>query len=43
VFSESCLVADVDAQQELLKLDCNGVGIEMEGVGIASACESAKN
>ena len=41
VFSGSWLVADaVNAQQQLLDIDPLGVGIEMEGIGIACACQS---
>ena len=44
VFSGSWFVADAtDAQQQLLDLDPLGVGIEMEGIGIAFACLTAKS
>ena len=42
VFSGSWLVADDNAQQQLLDLNPLGVGIEMEGFGIAYACQTAK-
>ncbi|XP_065899194.1 uncharacterized protein [Dysidea avara] len=43
VFSGSWLVADADnAQKQLLDLNPQGVGIEMEGIGIASACQNSE-
>ena len=42
VFSGSWLVADDNAQQQLLALNPLGVGIEMEGLGITCACQNAK-